>query len=337
MQVSTLFALARSGTLGSMFAAQRLLHAFQRTTFLASASAAGVLKRLAAGPVAFEVLAAELTQSPRYRDALRDWLDVGVGLGDFSRTGDRYALAGSLARTLAKPEADAIAAFLEEAVTLHHTLVWQAPARMKEGRELTLADQDGELVARSSRLVEPFVGDAVDAFVPREGALRLLEIGCGSGVYVRRAAQRNAALTVTALELQADVAEVARANLADWGVGERAVVEVQDIRQRPQEAVFDLATLHNNIYYFAVDERVALLRHVRGFLKPGGRVLLTTGCRGGGAAMSVLSLWGSLTQGCGHLPEVAELEAQLTEAGFTEVGATRVLPGEAFFAFTAKA
>ena len=234
------------------------------------------------------------------------------------------------------PEADAVAAFLEEAASLHHRLLWEGPSRIKAGRKLSLADQDGEVVARSSRLLEPFVGDQVDAFVPAAGALKLLEIGCGTGVYVRRAAQRNPQLTVTALELQPQVAQLARKNLAQWGVSGRAQVEAGDVRARAPEPCFDLATLHNNIYYFPVAERVALLRHVAGFLKPGGKLLLTTGCRGGSAAMSVLSLWGALTDGAGRLPAVDELEAQLREAGFRAAASKRAMPGEAFYAFVAE-
>lgn len=171
--------------------------------------------------------------------------------------------------------------------------------------------------------------------MPRDGAPRLLEIGCGSGVYVRRAAQRNPRLTALALELQPRVAQIARENLGSWGLAERATVETGDVRDRTPDGSFDLATLHNNIYYFRVGERVALLRHALGFLKPGGKLLLTTGCRGGSAAMGILSLWGGLTEGAGRLPEVAELEGQLREAGFRSATSRRILPGEAMFAFVA--
>lgn len=337
MRASTFLSLLGSGSLRTMMSAQRMLTSFQRVVFLGSASSAGVLRRLAPGPVDFPALAAELAQGPDLHDALRDWLEVGVGLGDLARDGDRYRLGSGLARRLAAPESDAIAAFLEEAASLHHRLLWEGPRRIKDGSRLSLSDQDGEVVARSSRLLEPFVGDEVDAFVPGHGAMRLLEIGCGSGVYVRRALQRNPALSVTALELQPRVAEAARRNLAEWGVGERAKVEAGDVRAKRPEPVFDLATLHNNIYYFPVAERVSLLRHVLGFLAPGGRLLLTTGCRGGGAAMCVLSLWGALTAGAGRLPGVAELEGQLREAGFRAVSSKRAMPGEAFFAFVAEA
>jgi len=75
---------------------------------------------------------------------------------------------------------------------------------------MTLGDQDGRLIARSSRVLEPILGEAVDNVVLVGGAMRLLEIGCGSGVYVRRAAARNPQLTALGLELQPVVAEMAK-------------------------------------------------------------------------------------------------------------------------------
>ncbi|MGC4118001.1 MAG: class I SAM-dependent methyltransferase [Myxococcales bacterium] len=336
MRASTLFSLLRSGGLGAVYSAQKLIASFERCVFLGSASSAHLLRRLAKGPVEFKALAAELCADASMHDALRDWLEVGVGLGDLSRDGELYSLGSRLARTLADPDSDALAAFLEEAASLHHRLLWEGPRRMKEGRPLALSDQDGAVIAGSSRLLEPFVGDEVDAFVPGQGALRLLEIGCGTGVHVRRALSRNPALSVTALELQPEVAELARRNLAQWGLAERAQVQVGDVRARQPEPAYDLATLHNNIYYFPVAQRVSLLRHVSGFLRPGGRLLLTTGCRGGGAAMSVLSLWGALTEGAGRLPGVEELESQLRDAGFARATSKQLMPGEAFYAFMAE-
>ena len=40
---------------------------------------------------------------------------------------------------------------------------------------------------------------------------------------------------------------------------------------------------------FPVEARVGVLRHARAFLRAGGRLLLTSVCGGGGAAVEVLS------------------------------------------------
>src|SRR5262249_17230286 len=76
-------------------------------------------------------------------------------------------------------------------------------------------------------------------------------------------------LTALGLELQPDAAALARDNVAHWKLTDRVTIEVGDILQRAPEAVFDVATLHQNIYYFPMDARVGTLRHVRAFLEPG--------------------------------------------------------------------
>ena len=169
--------------------------------------------------------------------------------------------------------------------------------------------------------------------IPSRGPFRLLEIGCGSGAYIRWASQRNPELTAVGVELQEAAAALAGENIASWGLTGRVTVEVGDIRRRTPAADFDLATLHQNIYYFPAADRPALLRHVRGFLKPGGRLLLTTECRGDSTAAAVLDLWGAMTAGCGRLPAPDELVAQLEAAGFAGVAAHSLIPGESFYAF----
>jgi protein-L-isoaspartate O-methyltransferase len=333
VKLKTLSSLIRGGRIRLMLAGRRLVNPFYRLSWLASAASHGLLSRLAAGPLPFDRLAREFAPDPETHAALRAWLGVGLRLGELESRPEGYALRGYLARRLADPEHDAVAALLEEVVRLHHALVVDTPALLRRGQRWTLADQDGVLVARSSRAIEPVLFDAVDEVLPRTGAVRLLEVGAGSGVYIRHATERNPHLTALGLELQAEVAEVAAENLRRWGLAGRARIEKGDVRERPPEAVFDVVTLHNNIYYFPVDERVALFEHLRGFLEPGGRLLLTTGCQGGSLTMELLNLWGASTRGCGRLPEVDEMQEQMRRAGLVSVRAKRLVPGESFYAF----
>src|SRR5262245_57890489 len=267
------------------------------------------------------------------RDGLEAWLGLGVTLGVLRRGPQGYSLRGMLAKSLARPESDAAAAFVEEVARLHNHLIIETPARLRQQRRFTLADQQGDLIARSSRLAEPFICEAVDEVIPTRGRIRLLEIGCGSAAYVRYAAARNPELTALGLELQPDVAELAAGNIAEWNLGARVVIETGDVLQRPPKPVFDIATLHQNIYYFPVDRRVSVLRHVRGFLKPGGRLLLTTYCRGRVLGAALLDLWGATTAGCGRLPTTAEMMSQLEEAGFRQVTRRSLIPGESLHVF----
>jgi len=146
----------------------------------------------------------------------------------------------------------------------------------------------------------------------------------------------NSQLTALGIELQQDAADVAARNIKDWGLQDRAKIEVADIRALDVDPAFDVATLHNNIYYFRLNERVTLLSRVKAFLKPSGSLLLTTCCQGGNIGMEALNLWGASNTHGDRLPRVGEMIEQLNEAGFTSVDAMRLIPGDGFYAFFAK-
>jgi cyclopropane fatty-acyl-phospholipid synthase-like methyltransferase len=141
-------------------------------------------------------------------------------------------------------------------------------------------------------------------------------------------------LAAIGLELQPGVAMFAQENLARWGLSDRARVEVRDIRDRTPEPAFDLVTLHNNIYYFPVQSRVGVLAHARSFLKPSGRILLTTACQTEDVALAFLNLWAAMTEGCGRAPTVDELVEQLAQAGFSRVRSKSLIPFVGYYSFT---
>jgi len=140
---------------------------------------------------------------------------MGVHLRLLSLGPRGYTLRG-LAKKLARPANDPVLALVEEVVELHHKMITGTIPKLRIGELWSLDDQDGELIARSSRILEAFQAEIISSTFPAHGALRLLEIGCGSGIYLRHAAERNPSLTALGLELQPAVAEMARTNLREW-------------------------------------------------------------------------------------------------------------------------
>ncbi len=341
MKFGTLVGLVTSGQLSLILGLANPVRQAYRRSFIAAALSEGVYGLLRDGPVSLEELHQRLVGRPsarspssedRSREKLKAWLDLGVTLGELKHTPAGYALRSRLARQLAQPSNDALAALFQEALTLHHDLIAQTPARLREKRPFTLVDADGELIARSSRVLEPYISEIVDAVVPESGACSLLEVGCGSGVYIRRACLRNPALLAVGLELQPEVADLARRNLEAWGLAQRARVETGDIRTHASPELFDLVTLHNNIYYFPVEERAGLMRRLTGHLKPGGTLLVSTACQGS-PATEVLNLWGEMTEGAGALPEPDAVCDLMRQAGCGNLRKFELLPGQGFFAF----
>jgi len=334
MLLKPFLSLLRDGRLSALLGVGSELKSFYKITYLAAAGEAGLLKRLADGPATLNSLTEFFAARGQSEDALEAWLQMGVRLRLLSLGPKGYALRG-LARALARPQNDAALAMVEEVAGLHHKLIAKTLPKLRNGELWTLADQDGELIARSSSVLEAFQAEMIRRAFPAHGALRLLEIGCGSGIYLRHAATRNPELTAIGLELQPAVAEVARRNLRGWGLEERVKVEDGDIRTKVSSELFDIATLYNNIYYFPVEERIAMLHHISSFLKPGGFLLLTTCCQGGSPGVEALNLWGAATSGCGRLPAEDELVSQLRQAGYGAVKTMNLVPGERFLAFQA--
>jgi 4-hydroxy-2,2'-bipyrrole-5-carbaldehyde O-methyltransferase len=230
---------------------------------------------------------------------------------------------------------DAYRALLEEIVNYHYAYVMDTPTLLRKQEWFPFDREPGELIARSSRVSEPFIFEAVDAVIPPQGDFQLLEIGCGSGIHMQRACTRNPELRAVGLELQEKVAAIARRNIQAWGLENRAKIEHADVRNYSTHQKFDLVTLHQNIYYFPAQERENLFRYLKEYLKPGGQILLTSACQGGGPGIQGLNLQLSTTEGFSPLPDPDQLCQQLKAAGFVDVRTKRLIPFESFWAFRA--
>lgn len=335
MSIKPFFYLFKHKQLRAAIAANALYKPFYKLGYLATLKNSGLMDLLSDGPIPFGELAAGYGSGARTEEAFEAWLHLGCRLGLLRRCGGGYALRG-LARAIARPENDATLALAQEAASLHQRLITETPARLRSGQLWGIDNQDAALTTRSSRALEPFQLEAIDRFFPKSGPCRLLEIGCGSAAYIRHVAMRNPLLTATGLELQHDAAHVAQENIHRWSLQDRVVIETGDIRARPAIPDFDVVTLYNNIYYFPVEERIALLSRTRQFLGPGGRLLLTTCCQGGNPGMAVLNLWGASNEQGGRLPTVKEMIGHLHEAGYARVETARLIPGDGFHAFCAR-
>jgi SAM-dependent methyltransferase len=305
---------------------------FYRISFVATAHKEGIYRAIGNDSASAEVIAESLGIEENLT-GLKAWLDLGVSLGELSHSVNGYRVAGRLSRQLLSPAYDSSLAFLQEIADLHDLYIRRTPSLLREGRRLPLATIDGPLIARSSRTLEPLVSEAVEQAVPRHGDMRLLEIGCGSAIYIRQACELNPTLTALGLESDPEVAELARRNVDDWGLNDRVKIAAKSILDYECSEPFELATLHNNIYYFPASDRVGLLRTLFGLLKPGGQLLITTGCQDGNPVMHALNITGAMTEGMDVLLDVDGLLRQLEMAGFTNARGKRLIPIASYYAF----
>ncbi len=307
---------------------------YLRVQFLLVAIESGLLRALRAPRTRDELVRDLGAARP---DLLDSVLRLGVALKELAVRGGRYRLVGRRSRALAEETGDHLAAMVEEMTTYHASVYRELARRIRGAEPGRYLDDHAAVLARSSRVLEPFVGSYVRKLVRDRGAVRMLEIGCGSGVYLRYAAEANSSVRGVAIEVQPEVARQAAANLGAWGIGERFRVIAGDVRQPPPdiEGPFDLVTLHNNIYYFAADERPALFGRLQSWLAPKGRLVVSSLMQGDTLAALDLDVALACTVGCTPLPDLDELLAQLRATPFTSVEPARLMPLEPLYGIVA--
>jgi SAM-dependent methyltransferase len=310
----------------------RDLKTWTRIEFLGTALRTGVLGGLTRPRTARE-LASELGIAER--GLLDSLLALGESLGELRRRGDTWELRGSRARALADPRVDGFAGLVEEATDLDAEVYRTLPARLDGGPRGDYLTPYAGVVARASRAAEPLLGPLVREIVHRYRPQRVLDVGCGTGIYLRHLAEASPTVTGSGIDQQADAVELARGNLHDWGVDGRFSVHEADVRRLPSDLTgpWDAVLLLQNIYYFEPAERPELLARLRA-LAPDGVVVVATWLAGEGDPVAAqLDLNLRSTTSCSPLPTVAEMRALLDGTELTTVHERRLAPGLALRAF----
>jgi len=308
---------------------------FVRSCFLASGVRTGLLPFMGPGRLLAELVVESGSGRP---DRLEAWLAVGVELGELGRRGERYVVVGRRARALS--DGDPL-------LTAHYRSMLDYQLGPYVGlSELISSAEAGRddlavharTIAEVSLAAEPFIVPFLQELVERARPRRALDIGCGTGVYMRALVEADPLIRVEGIDLAADVASEAAARMNAAGLSERVAVHVGDVRswEPSSEGTFDLVTLCNNIYYFPRDDRAALYRQLGRLLAPGGMLVITTMTRPGSAASAHLHFMLCCQTGAAGLPRRGEIEVDLRDAGFAVVRARHLVPTEPFVGVTAR-
>jgi SAM-dependent methyltransferase len=308
---------------------------FVRLHFLAVAVEIGLLEELGRGPATTDQLCVRLAVGDRA--LFGAFLRLGAVLGELRCRAGRWSLRGWRSKALAVPEAETMRAMVQEAIRYDAAVYAGLEQHLRGAPPGDYLRGTGAVIARASRLVEPVLVPRLRSLVAERRPRRILDVGCGTGVYLIHAAAAGPQLTGLGVDLDATVVGLARQRLADGGLAERFEVRHADIRtiQLPA-ASFDLVLLLQNIYYFAEDQRPNLLRRLHGLLAPGGTLMLASLFAGRSLAAVHYDLLFRATEGCGPLPHHQELDRQLRDAGFTTTRWMQLIPLEAFHAVVAE-
>ncbi|MCP4133245.1 MAG: methyltransferase domain-containing protein [bacterium] len=273
-------------------------------------------------------------------DLLEPLLDVGCSLGELSCKKGLYRVRGKRTRMLSGKSSEMFQAFLRVGVTYYNSVYEHAPSRFKGAPNGNYLEYIGPMVAAFAKVFEPFNRNFINGLVAGKGPKNILDVGCGSGLNIKLAAEANPWLSGIGIDIDRSVAEQARQNLAHWGLKENFSITSGDIRNfsKDFEGKFDFITLYNIIYYFPNNERAELFRSLRGMLAPGGSLAIVNSVAGYGSSFGTANLDMALRsiKGCYPLPELKDLAAQLKESGFQAVTSTKFLPGDSVYGITAR-
>ena len=304
--------------------------AYVRALFLASAVRLDVLGYLTTPRTIGELT--DRTGATR-DDRLAAWLDVGVGLHELGATDGRYVARGRRARALAGGDA---------VLTAHYRSMLDYQAAPYRDLAALLRDPPGSgrddlethatVIAEVSRAAAPFVRPFLQQLMTDLIPNRVLDAGCGTGVYLHTMLDARPAAEGVGIDLAPDVVAEARKRLHASGLEGRARLHVGDVRVWLATVTdrFELITLLNNVYYFDRAERVDLYRRLRTALTDGGHLLVVTMVTPGSPASAHLHLMLVSQTGHASLPASGEVERDLRLAGFTSIETTALVPTEPF-------
>ncbi len=198
----------------------------------------------------------------------------------------------------------------------------------------------GDVIARLSRAMAPFLHETLLRAVGAAAAARVLDVGCGDGGNLVAMLHAAPEAQGVGLEQDAAAAALARRSLERAGLDGRARIVQADARDVLRDAAalggpFDVVLLANVVYYLPVVERTTVLRDVAAGLAPGGRLVVVTSVAEPSPFSRHFDLLLRAQDGAMELPTVRDLTGHLHDAGLTVASVRRISPGEPLHAVVA--
>lgn len=160
---------------------------------------------------------------------------------------------------------------------------------------------------------------------------RILDVGCGSGVWSLAIAERTPGAHVTGLDLPAVLAHF-EARARDRGLAGRIATIPGDMHASElPAAAFDLVVIANVLRLDPPDRAAALVRRIAGAVAPGGALLVVDALASGTPARELaraayaLHLGLRTREGQVHAPDT--IRGWLADAGFSSTSAVDVASG----------
>jgi 2-polyprenyl-3-methyl-5-hydroxy-6-metoxy-1,4-benzoquinol methylase len=334
MNLGYLIALLRTLKIPGLFPVIKDWQSFLRLHFIYAAIRSGLLTALHS-PLTREELIQKLdVKRPEILDAL---LDVGLSLKELSYERGVYHIRGKRSKAVVGATGDIVASMIEANVTYYSSVYRQAPDRIHGAPLGDDLAHIGDLVARFSKIGEPFIRKFIKDIVKAKRDLRVLDIGCGSGLFLKSLYDLNHNAHGIGIDVDEQVVKQASENMQTWGLSSRFTIISGDICAMANEGPYDLVTLFNILYYFSLEQRLKVLQKVREVLSPDGVAAIAMNFKSGGMDLGAanLNMVNTSLRGLTPLPDLEEVTVQLEAVGFKRVSFQRLVPASTFYGITA--
>lgn len=259
-------------------------------------------------------------------DLLGALLDLGVALREVRERRGRYSIRGRRLRAIADRSPD-LRGMVEELIVYDNPIYTALESHLRGARPRPYDADHGAVIAAASRLAEPLLGPTLRTLAAELRPGTVLDIGCGSGIYLRHILDTARDASGVGIDLDAEAVAQAEDNLVELRLEGRCRVEQGNIEARARAlGEFDLVLLLNNVYYWAPTERVEILKTLRQCVAPAGTLVVATALPDGQAFNRHLDMILRVTQNSHRLPTRDELRDDLRHAGFEHITLTEPIP-----------
>jgi len=274
-------------------------------------------------------------------DLLAAWLRAAVA-HDLVRPAhhpvDAYQITGDIRWLIESPERASLFALLDQTVETYSPALERMPEFLRGGERPEFgAKEEAQRAADISRIIEGRALEILGRIPGASKARHVLDIGCGHGTYLSGLLKHYRDANGVGVEVDPDLAELARLRLIEENVSRRGKIRVGDFMSLDIEVgMFDLALLNNNLYYFPPEQHRALFEKVKGYLSAGGVLAIQTQIATANAlprfagltkTTTVFDLFARSRSNLYGLSDVVPLHQLLRDVGFASIGETNIIPG----------
>jgi len=336
MKLRYLLTVLRTMKIPGLFPIMRDWRAYVRMHFIYAGIESGLLGALSTPSSRYDLIRQLHVKRPEILDAL---LDVGLSVKELAYKDGKYSKKGKRTKAMTGIQGDMLAAMIQANITYYSSAYRNAADRMRGAPLGDELHKMGGLVARFSKIGEPLIREFMTTIVAGKKSMRVLDVGCGSGVFLQSIYNANQNATGLGIDIDEEVVEQAKQNMEAWGLSDKFGILAGDILSPPAglRGPFDFISLFNIIYYCPSDERSELIGKLGSMLSPDGTlaVAMHFQSKGQDPGAANLNMVNCSLKGLAPLPDLDSLTVELRKKGFNRITTQRLMPGSTFWGVSA--